>query len=378
MHQPSGPFQKMRRALIPAREVIAKKGKAELLNEIEALAEKMLPGLSSAILSYLTALSDGVDLQAIADALQSGDIGKVIGLISAVDTGAAEEAIEDAIHAAVFGGAAAGAAQINGAITGVYFQFDRLNPRLIAWLKSYHLGLIRQINDTTKEAIRDKLTAGMIAGQNPITVAREVKGAIGLTSRQAQAVKNYRKELEAFHTRSSAKGFNLGGKISRRNGRQVYALGEDGLPADGILERRLRDFRFDGQLKRAMATGKPIPPAQIDKMVAAYERKYMRYRAETIARTEALRTTNFGVQDAWRQAIERGKVAEPLVRRRWIVGKDERTCEVCAPIPKMNHPRGVPFDQPFKTPKGMVMLPPVHPNCRCTIFIRAWEPEQLE
>jgi hypothetical protein len=202
---------------------------------------------------------------------------------------------------------------------------------------------------------------------------------IGLTDRQAQAVKNFRKELETFHLRRSAGGYNLGGKISRApGGAQVYALDEDGQLKDGILERRLRDFRFDGQLQRAMQQGKPLTPAQIDKMVEAYARKYLKYRSETIARTEALRTTNFGVQDAWRQAIASGTVPEENIRRQWVLSRDERLCSLCAPVPRMNPKLGVAFGQPFATPKGAQMLPPLHPNCRCTIWVQPFEPAQLQ
>ena len=218
----------------------------------------------------------------------------------------------------------------------------------------------------------------MKAGENPRAVARDIKGVVGLTDRQAKAVMNFREELETFHERRTGGGYNLGAKIDRVNGFQVLRPDEDGSPMDGITERRLRDFRFDGQLRSAMESGKPLTEAQIDKMVEAYERKFLAYRARTIARTEALRTTNMGVQDAWRQAIEEQKVQEPQVRRQWIVARDERLCEVCSPIPSMNPKRGVKFGQPFATPKGPWTLPPIHPNCRCTVFVRQWEPEQLQ
>lgn len=374
---PAGPFQRLRPRLIQPEAIITKAGKDDLLTEIERLAKKIEPVLANAIMAYLQGMKDSVDLDALAAALASGDIGKVIGILAGADLNAAKAQVADSIQAAVWGGGVIASLGINQGIKGVHFAFDKLNPRLITWLQTYSLNLIRQITDETKEAIRDKLITGMNAGTNPIAVAREVKGAIGLTTRQAQAVKNYRKELETFHLKTSAGGYGLGSQIDRVNGRQVFKPDEDGTPMDGIDLRRLRDFRYDGQLKTAMTTGKPLKPEQIDKMVAAYERKYLRHRSETIARTEALRTTNFGVQDAWRQAIEGGKASESLVRRQWIVAKDERLCEVCAPIPKMNHKRGVKFDQPFASPKGPVMLPPVHPNCRCTIFIRQWEPEQL-
>ncbi|CAB5220342.1 Phage head morphogenesis domain containing protein [uncultured Caudovirales phage] len=374
---PAGPFQRLRPRLIPPEAIVTKAGKDDLLTEIERLAKKIEPVLADAIMSYLQGMKDSIDLQALADALASGDVGKVIGLLAGADLNAAKAQVADSIQAAVWGGGAIAALGINQGVSGIHFAFDKLNPRLVTWLQTYSLNLIRQINDDTKEAIRDKLISGMTSGASPIAVAREVKGAIGLTTRQAQAVKNYRKELETFHLKTSAGGYGLGNKIDRVNGRQVFKPDDDGTPMDGIDVRRLRDFRYDGQLANAIKTGKPLKPEQIDKMVAAYERKYLRHRSETIARTEALRTTNFGVQDAWRQAIEGGKANESLVRRQWIVAKDERLCEVCAPVPGLNPKRGVKFDQPFATPKGPVMLPPVHPNCRCTVFLRQWEPEQL-
>lgn len=357
---------------------IIAKAKSDQQTEIERMAEKVAPGLGKAIAKLLAAQQDSIDLNALAAALQAGNVDAVLAMLAGADLGAATAEIQAAVQASVWGAGAATAATINAQISGASYIFGQLNPRLVTWLQTYSLGLIRQINQSTREAIRDTLIDGMKAGDNPIRTARTIKQVIGLTSRQQKAVLNFKRHLETFHLKQTAGAWNLGAKIDRVNGRQVMKPDAEGLPKDGINARRLRDFRFDGQLKRAMETGKPLTAAQIDKMVAAYSRKYLRHRSETIARTEALRTTNFGVQDAWRQAIEQGKAAEPLVRRRWVVAADERLCPTCQPIPGMNPKRGVKFDQPFATPVGPTMLPPIHPNCRCTVFIRAFEPEQLE
>lgn len=363
--------------LVPARYIIAKASKPERLSEIERLAAKMEPALAKALLDMLNKMQGGVDLEAVAAALKAGDVSKMISLIAAATDSVTESAVANAVQDTVWA-AGALAATNAGQFTSVVFQFNRLNPRLIDWLQGYSLGLIRQIKADTKEAIREKLVTGMTAGDNPIKVARDIKTVVGLTRKQAKAVENYRKELETFHLKSSAKAYGLGNKVDRMNGRQVFKPDTDGSPMDGIDLRRLRDFRFDGKLKAAMATSKPIPPAQIDKMVEAYARKYRQFRAQTIARTEALRATNFGVQDAWRQIIESGAAPEELVRRQWMVARDERLCEVCAPIPKLNPKKGVPFGQAFQTPIGPLTMPPAHPNCRCTLFVRRYEPEQLK
>jgi hypothetical protein len=372
----AGPYRRLRPALL-LPQAIRKERADRVPDQIEAFAAKLEPALAKALLGAFQAQAGAVSLEAVVAAIESGDVGKVLALLGlpADGAGLVAAALQDATWAA----GALGAKQIATRITGATFAFNQLNPRLIDWLSTYSLGLIRQINDTTKDGIRQYLTAGMTEGRNPRDTARQVRQVIGLTDRQAQAVKNFRKELETFHLRRSAGGYNLGGKISRApGGAQVYALDEDGQLKDGILERRLRDFRFDGQLQRAMQQGKPLTPAQIDKMVEAYARKYLKYRSETIARTEALRTTNFGVQDAWRQAIASGTVPEENIRRQWVLSRDERLCSLCAPVPRMNPKLGVAFGQPFATPKGAQMLPPLHPNCRCTIWVQPFEPAQLQ
>ena len=362
--------------LIISRPV--RKARRDDLAEIEALARKLEPGMARAILKALNQLKDSISLDMLADALKSGDVGRVLALLDVELFLAGAADLRSAANGAAWAGGAAAAAAIKPLVRGGAFAFDQLNPRLIDWLQSYSLGMIRQIHDGTKEGVRQALISGMNQGRNPIDVARAIKPIIGLTDRQAQAVMNFRKELETFHLRRTGGGYNLGAKIDRVNGRQVFRPGEDGTPKDGITERRLRDFRFDGQLSAAARNKKPLSPAKIDQMVDAYSRKYLRHRSEVIARTEAMRTTNIGVQDAWRQVIEANKVSESLVRRQWHVSRDERTCETCSPIPSMNPKVGVEFGKPFRPPKGLVMLPPLHPNCRCTVFIRQWEPEQLK
>jgi hypothetical protein len=354
------------------------KSRSDDLSEVEALAAKLEPGLAKAILDALTAQGTAVPLDALVAALESGDVGKVVALLDSPEVTAAFAKLTAPLQQAVYAGGALGAGTIATQMRGVSFVFDQLNPRLLTWLQTYNLGLIREISQQTKEGIREYLLAGMTAGRNPKDVAREVKTVIGLTDRQARAVYNFRRELETFHLRTSAGGYKLGGKVDRVNGTQVLRPDEDGLPQDGITERRLRDFRFDGQLQRSMAAGKPLSKEQIDKMVAAYQRKYLAYRSRTIARTEAIRTTNKGVEDSWRQAIEAGKVPEELVRKRWFVTRDERLCKVCGPIPGLNPQRGVTMGAPFNTTKGPMTLPPAHPNCRCSVVFRVWEPEQLK
>ena len=72
-----------------------------------------------------------------------------------------------------------------------------------------------------------------------------VGGVIGLTSTQGDWVRAYRDELS----------------------------GDDPLAA---LERKLRDKRFDGTVRRYFKLGEPIPTDIREKMVTSYKRRALR------------------------------------------------------------------------------------------------------
>lgn len=346
--------------------------------KIEEMAGELEPQLQKAVLDALEAQKGAIDLDSLAEAIAAGDADSIMELLHIDEYELAAGPIGKVIHSgAVAAGAATAIAFIQPKIKGVQFTFGELNPTLVNHLQTYSLNLIKQVNDNTKEGVRQVLVEAMKAGENPKQAAVAIKQIVGLTSKQSQAVMNFRAQLESAHL-GGLKSWGIGNKIDRVNGSQVIRADENGNPKDGILSRRLRDFRYDGQLKSAAASGKPLTQAQIDKMVDAYARKYLKHRAQVIARTEASRTNNIGIQDAWRQAIDGGKVSAELVRRMWIVAKDERLCEWCAPVPNMNGKRGVKMDDDFKTPMGKVSMPPLHPQCRCTVFIQLFEPSQLE
>lgn len=361
--------------MLDPRRIIAKRD----LTEIERLTRELEPRLARTIMAALREQADTLNLDAIVEALRAGRPDRVMAMISADKLEAAMAPVRTVLRQTLWSaGVRAATRLIQPVLRGAAFRFNELNPRLIDWLQNYELNLIKEINDRTREGVRAALTTGVTEGKGPIDTARDVREVVGLTDRQTQAVLNFRRNLETFHERRSAVAWGLGNKIDRLHGSQVFKPDDDGTPMDEIDERRLRDFRYDQMLMRAMANSKPLTPAQIDKMVAAYRRKYLKHRAEVIARTETLRTNNAGIQDAWRQAVEAGKVSEELIRRKWIVAADERLCVFCAPIPDLNPKLGVRLQQPFATPKGPIMLPPLHPNCRCTVTIRAYEPQQIE
>lgn len=348
-------------------EPIHKRG--EQVETIDQLAESLEPGLARQVRQMLDDHADDVPLDALEEALRGGDNGAVLAIVGDMRKARIQAVVDTLQNVAWAGGQLEAGRPV---LTGAEFTFNRLNPTLTQWLDTYSLNLIREIGEGTRTSVRGALLEGMRSGEGPIATARRIKDVVGLTQRQAQAVQNYRRELETMHEKRSAKTWGLGREIDRRNGRQVDS------ETDGVNRYRLRDFRYDGVTQRAMQTGVPLKPDQINRMVEAYARKYRKHRAENIARTETLRAANAGANETWRQAIASGLVDGNLVRKRWIIGKDERVCPRCRPIPSLNPPKGIRMEQAFRTPNGSVMLPPEHVSCRCTLIYRLYEPEQLQ
>lgn len=352
--------------------------KAAKPSDIEALAEKLEPALARAVRDLIKDHVGSVDLGKLEEALKSGQTYHVLDIIGDVDpvkAAAVRESLQTAVWA---GGALAGQAPV---LTEARFAFNRLNPALITWLEGYSLNLIRDIGEGTRAAVRTTLVEGMRAGKNPIQQARQIKQAVGLTESQAKAVANYRKALETVHTRRSVKSWGLGNERSKISGVDVAPIDpKTGKPKDGINQWRLRDQRYDSAIKRAQANKKPLTPEQIDKMVDRYQERMIQNRARTIARSESLRATNAGVHESWRQAIEERKVDGSLVRKRWVLAKDERTCKICTGIFKAQPKRGIPLEASFANPNGLapIKAPIAHPNCRCSTFIQLYEAVQLE
>jgi hypothetical protein len=111
-------------------------------------------------------------------------------------------------------------------------------------------------------------------------------------------------------------------------------------------------------------------------MVARYRDRYLKYRSETIARTEAIRAVNTGNVMAWKQAIADGKIDADAVTKQWVYTADARTRHAHRTIPGLN-PKGIGLDAAFQSELGPIRFPGDPDadaantvNCRCTMIIR--------
>jgi F like protein len=220
---------------------------------------------------------------------------------------------------------------------GVTMSFTMSNPQVALFIQQYGYGFISGITAAFAETLRTIFLNSVQQGLSPAQQARLIEPLIGLTARQAQAVINYRQMLEAGRLRDA-------------------------------LNRTLRDGRYDRSLLARLTSGDPLGQAQIDRMVARYAERSLRFRAMSIARTETIRAANAGQMEAWRQAQSQGLLSS-AAREHWLVASDERACKICIEIPRMN-PEGVPIGGMFQSPIGLVRMPPdPHTMCRCALSL---------
>lgn len=172
---------------------------------------------------------------------------------------------------------------------------------------------------------------------------RRTGGIVGLTNQQAQFVTNARAQL-------------LSGAPDQMQ---------------GYFSRQLRDRRFDGLVRRAMAAGKPVPAADVDRIVARYADRLLALRGETISRTEALAAFNQARDEAFQQAIDTGAIRPQNAVKIWRTAADARVRDAHAAMGGQK----VRFDQPFRSPTGALLMHPGDTsrgagasdiaNCRC-------------
>ena len=214
------------------------------------------------------------------------------------------------------------------------------NSNTVGFFEKYKLELIQQIGANTRDAVRNSLIADSLEGINPVATARNFRNTLGLTANQEKAVRNYRKYLETLDSTA--------------------------------LNRKLRDKRFDRSILNAINNDTPLSKEQIEKMTNRYRERYIKYRSETIARTESLRAVSIGNRMALDQMIFNGDVDVDRMRRFWHTSGDERVRSDHVKIPGMNI-GGVKLNEPYQTPLGPLMYPR-DPNgtaantiqCRCT------------
>jgi hypothetical protein len=305
------------------------------------IADAAAPEVRQRFLDAIASIRGTVKESALRAALDTGSIDQVMHVLG-LDRGLDPINQVMAPFSGIVQNAAVAALDATPAIAAVggalSMRFDMINPRTVQAVRTYGFNLIQQVSNDTRDGIRAVVSNALEFGGHPYDQAREIRNLIGLTDSQANAVTSFRDLLESGDR--------------------------------DALTRALRDRRFDSTLDDALGTAaeNTLEPEQIDRMVTAYASRSLNMRAETIARTETLRAANMGAQQAWVQASENGLLVQADIMQGWGVADDDRLCIYCQNIPELN-PGGVAIGDVFQTDLGPVDMPPLHPNCRCFLYL---------
>lgn len=320
---------------------------AELLKVFE-------PEIRAAFIEAIQRINDEAILQELIDAVRDGDVNRIVASLG-LDAAALRPltaAIERAFETGGITTAATFPRDLRTPITRTVFRFDVRNSRAEAWLRDKSSQYVQKIVEDARTLVRNVLFRGVQRGAGPNTVAldivgridpvtkRRTGGVIGLTPKQDSWVEGLRRDLE-----------NLDGRY---------------------FSRRLRPSKFDDIVQDAIDAGVPLDKATIDKLVTMYRNNMLRYRGETIGRTEAIAALNRAEQEAILQAVDSGMVKRSAVTRIWdSAGDDGKTRESHLEMDGQT----VGLEEPFTFPDGTKAMFPGDTsldapaeetiNCRC-------------
>jgi hypothetical protein len=224
------------------------------------------------------------------------------------------DARRDLIRIVDRAGRATWANAIPGSVSGM---FDILAPQVLERVQTMATRALGQFPRDVADTVRREAERGLVDGENPRATARRIRDAVGLAPNQADAVANFRGALEV-------------GDVSK-------ALGYE-----------LRDKRFDGTIRRL---GAGLSPEQIDNMTEAYQRKFVAFHSETIARTTALDANKLGQELAFEQAADAGLIETARLVRRWVTTLDGRERPEHAEMDGVEVPYEEPWDVPGAGPQ---------------------------
>jgi len=297
------------------------------VTKLDAILIELEPELQQALLDAFDGIRKGVDMRALRDAVDRGDVQAVEDALN-VDEGSFWPYITVATIIYMRYGALFAPTLIRGATFNANTGFGQ--------------DVIRQntarMTEETKAMARDMV----IAGYGRREVANRIRESIGLSRAQQGYVESMRRRLEsndASELRAILKGSTL------------------------------RDKRFDPAIKKAIANieaGKPsgLSARKIEDMTGGYTRKLIRKRAQDVAAAEVIQYAEASKFEAVKQT---GRPVTKIWRhsRIWLRARVDHVY--------MNGKSVEGMETPFVMPDGVLMQYPHDPaggakhnaNCRC-------------
>lgn len=183
-------------------------------------------------------------------------------------------------------------------------------------------------------------------------IAQSVVAALSLAPDQARSIVYMRKAVrEALQAASTTPDNKLPAQTAK-----------------AILDRVQSRLNAAQRAALRKAFSEPLDKATADHIMRRHTRALISYRQSVIARQEATRAVHVGEYLAFRQGKANRSIPRDA-RRFWQTRKDERVRHSHHLVPAMNAD-GVDVGEPFQTPLGPVLYPPLEINCRCRVEVR--------
>lgn len=325
---------------------------AEILTRI---ADRNIGAVERAFLRSVEVSINSIKTELLLDALRRRDVGAVFDAVHL--NGQLEPRLKRSLEQAlrtVFNQAAQATALSMPPEINV--SFNLVNPRAVRWARNYAADLVTQVSKTAKANIARIVARGVQRGV-PIpqssreiakVLARSVKRTLGLTEPQFKSLGSFEEQL--------------------RKRAAVSKLLRDGVERSEIATQLDVTPQYVGRLANRKWLW--IDEAIVEARVERRAKQLLGQRATTIARTGTLAAANNGSQETWLQAADAGFIDAQTTRRRFLVARDDRLCPNCKAVPGLNAD-GVGLTEPFVTPLGLFLVPPLHPRCRCTVRLVA-------
>lgn len=221
----------------------------------------------------------------------------------------------------------------------VRFVFDVRNPRAEQQIKDHASQFVTRISNEVRENVNVLLQEGQIRGENPRRVALDIVGRVNPTTKK-------REGGIIGLAQNQISWVNSARRYLEQNNEAYFTL-------------NLRDKRFDGIVKKAIAEKKPLDQETISKLITSFKNNALRYRAEMVARTESQQAINRGENAAFVQAFDDGVLQREQVKKEWDDVSDSRV-RTTHRVMGQNYGagNGIDFDEPFVSPSGARMMFP--------------------
>lgn len=329
---------------------------------IETLSASRESDLAAVLVAATDGYLDTIDLAVLASALDDTDANHIRAQITVI-LGLDDTGFPDTLDTP-FATGLAGLITLAGAIAALAASQARhtLNPNSDVLRNSNRAAaaFLPTFRASTADAIRAAIESAIYGTGTPHARAAQLRRAIGLSVKQATSLEIMRDALQTYldapRTRVPARIDVTGNRIRATTVRNVNTRAIIAATRGHLSAAQTRMLAKALQNPNLTATD---ADAMLDRHAAALRRH--RIQATLAEGMHAL--AEQAKLTGWSIAQRFGALPADQ-RRRWHTAGDERVRHAHSQVPGMN-PTGVPLDQPFETPFGLRMSPPLEIGCRC-------------